>query len=56
MITSVDQETVKGGAELQQILLKKEAGDVVSLGMLRDTQQLRIDVELVKRETLFKVR
>ncbi len=56
MIITVDKESVLGGAELQQVLLKKEAGDVVSLGLKRGEEKLKIDVELVKREELFKIR
>ncbi len=56
MIVAVDHEPVLGGAELQQVLLKKEAGDVVSLGLKRGEEKLKIDVELVKREELFKIR
>lgn len=55
-IIAVDKESVQGGAELQQILLKKEAGDVVSLGLVRGERQMEVDVELVKREMLFRVR
>jgi serine protease Do len=55
-IVKVDDETVLGGTELQQILFKKEVGDLVSLGLMRGSKQLKIDVELVKREELFKTR
>lgn len=56
MIMSVDGEAVKEGSELQQILLKKEVGDIVSLGISRQEQELKIDVELVKREELYRAR
>jgi S1-C subfamily serine protease len=56
MIVAVDQEPVLGGAELQQVLIKKEVGDQISLGLLRGSEKLKIDVELVKREDLFKIR
>lgn len=55
-IVAVDDEPVLGGAELQQVLLKKEVGDLVSLGLMRGKEKLEIDVELVKREELFKIR
>ncbi len=55
-IVAVDNEPVLGGAELQQVLLKKEVGDLVSLGLMRGKEKLKIDVELVKREELFKIR
>jgi len=53
-ILAVDNEVIKGGAELQQVLLKKEVGDTVALGLMRGSTELKIDVELVKREELFK--
>jgi serine protease Do len=53
-IVAVDNEVIKGGAELQQVLLKKEVGDTVALGLMRGSTELKIDVELVKREELFK--
>lgn len=56
MIVAVDQEPVLGGAELQQVLIKKEVGDLISLGLVRGSEKLKIDVELVKREDLFKIR
>ncbi len=56
MIVAVDKEPVLGGSELQQVLIKKEVGDLVSLGLVRGTEKLKIDVELVKREELFKTR
>lgn len=56
MIVAVDKEPVLGGSELQQVLIKKEVGDLVSLGLVRGTEMLKIDVELVKREELFKTR
>lgn len=55
-IVAVDNEPVLGGAELQQVLIKKEVGDLVSLGLMRGQEKLKIDVELVKREELFKVK
>ncbi len=55
-IVAVDNQAIKGGAELQQVLIKKEVGDLVSLGLMRGTEKLKIDVELVKREELFKTR
>lgn len=56
LIMSVDGERVTEGSELQQILVKKEVGDVVSLGISRRGKELKIDVELVKREELYKSR
>ncbi|QTN34055.1 trypsin-like peptidase domain-containing protein [Akkermansiaceae bacterium] len=56
MIRSVDGELVREGADLQQVLVKREVGDKVKLGILRGEESLEIEVELVKREELYKVR
>lgn len=56
VIYSVDKETVTDGADLQQILIKRNVGDVVALGILRGGRTLEIEVELVKREQLYKTR
>lgn len=56
MILSVDGERVKEGSELQQVLVKKEVGDKVTLGLARGERELEIEVELVKREDLYKTR
>jgi serine protease Do len=56
VIRSVDGELVREGADLQQVLVKREVGDNVKLGILRGDDTLEIDVELVKREELYKIR
>lgn len=56
LILSVDDERVTEGGELQQVLIKREVGDVVTLGILRDSARMEIEVELVKREDLFRMR
>jgi serine protease Do len=56
IIHSIDGERVKEGTELQQILHKKSAGDIVKLGIIRDESKLDIEVELVKREEIFRSR
>ncbi len=56
LIHSIDGERVKEGTELQQILHKKSAGDLVKLGIIRDGSKLEIEVELVKREEIFRTR
>ena len=56
IILSVDGESVREGSELQQILIKKEVGDVVTLGLSRADKKLDIKVELIKREELYKSR
>jgi serine protease Do len=56
VIRSVDGEAVREGADLQQVLVKREVGDEVKLGILRGEETLEIDVELVKREDLYRLR
>jgi serine protease Do len=56
VIRSVDGERVREGADLQQVLVKRETGDKVKLGILRSDEELEIEVELVKREELYKTR
>ena len=56
VIRSVDGELVREGADLQQVLVKREAGDKVKLGILRGDGKVEIEVGLVKREELYKIR
>lgn len=56
LIRSVDGELVREGGDLQQVLVKREAGDKVKLGIFRGDEKLEIEVELVKREELYKIR
>lgn len=53
LIVSVDDERVSEGADLQEILIKKEVGDKVKLGVVRGERSFEIEVELVKREALY---
>ncbi len=56
VIRSVDGDRVREGAELQEVLVKREVGDKVKLGILRGETEVEIEVELVKREELFRIR
>lgn len=56
VIVAVDKERVQEGSELQQILIKREVGDVVELNILRGSKRLDIDVELVNRGELYRLR
>lgn len=56
LILTVDGEDVREGADLQQVLVKREVGDEVKLGILRGEEVLEIEVELVKREELYRLR
>ncbi|MEP4047870.1 MAG: trypsin-like peptidase domain-containing protein [Luteolibacter sp.] len=54
VIKTVDGEVVRDGSELLEVIVKREAGDVVELGILRGDDILQIKVELMKTEDLFK--
>ncbi len=56
LIRSVDGDRVREGSELQQVLVKRMVGDVVKLGIVRDEKPIEIEVELVKREELYRSR
>lgn len=56
LIRSVDGDRVREGSELQQVLVKRMVGDTVKLGIVRDETPIEIEVELVKREELYKIR
>lgn len=56
LIRTVDGDRVREGSELQQVLVKRMVGDVVKLGIVRDEKPIEIEVELVKREELYRSR
>lgn len=56
LIRSLDGSEVRDGAELLQILAKREAGDHVKLGVQRDREKLEMNVTLKRRNELFEVR
>ncbi len=56
VIRSVDGDSVREGGELQQVLVKRDVGDKVKLGIVRGDTSLDIEVELVKREELYRTR
>lgn len=56
VIRTVDGDAILEGAELLQVLVKREAGDIVKLGLDREGKRLEIPVKLVKLEDLFKTR
>ena len=56
LIRSLDGSEIKQGGELLQLLAKREAGDTVTLGLKRGRETLEVDVKLMKRSELFKVR
>ena len=56
VIHALDDSEIQHGGELLQILAKHEAGDEVTLGILRDRKELKIKVKLMKRSELFEER
>lgn len=53
VLRSLDGSTVRNGGELLQMLAKRQAGDQVILGVLRDHTQLEAKVTLKRRNELF---
>ncbi len=53
VIQSLDGSDVREGGELLQVLAKRQAGDEVKLGILRDREKLEIKVTLKRRNELF---
>lgn len=56
VIQSLDDNPVRDGGELLQLLAKRQAGDRVKLGLLRDRQTRETDVVLKRRNELFEER
>jgi serine protease Do len=56
VIESLDGSTIRDANKLLQVLAKKQPGDTVKLGILRDRKNLEIDVVLARREALFEER
>jgi serine protease Do len=56
VIQSLDGNAVRDGGELLQLLAKRQAGDRVKLGLLRDRSTLETEVSLKRRNELFEER
>jgi serine protease Do len=56
VIQSVDGSEVRNGAELLQILAKRQAGDEVKLGVSREQRRIEAMVTLKRRHELFEQR
>lgn len=56
IIRSLDGSELKHGGELLQMLAKRQAGDVVKIGLVRSDRLLEVNVTLVRRNELFEVR
>ncbi|MEI7911074.1 MAG: trypsin-like peptidase domain-containing protein [Verrucomicrobiota bacterium] len=54
LILALDHSEIRNGNELLQILAKKQAGEVVKLGVLRDDKNLEFKVTLARRDHLFQ--
>ena len=55
LILSLDRSEIRNGNELLQILAKKQAGESIKLGVLRDDKNLEFKVTLARRDKLFQV-
>ena len=53
LIVALDGSSIRNRDELKQVLAKKQAGDKVTLGVLRDDNHLEFKVTLVRRDKLF---
>jgi len=56
IIQSMDGSEIRDANKLLQVLAKRQPGDKVKLGVLRDRQSLEIDVVLERRSDLFEER
>jgi len=54
LILALDHNEIRNGNELLQILAKRQAGEVVKLGVLRDDKNLEFKVTLARRDKLFQ--
>lgn len=54
VIKSIDEVKVRNGSELQETLVKRQAGDKVKLGIQRDDKPLELEAELVTIESLMQ--
>ena len=56
VIASIDGSTIDDANKLLQVLAKRQPGDKVKLGVLRDRKPLEVEVVLASRHTLFEER
>jgi serine protease Do len=54
VIHSLDGNSIRDGNSLLQVLAKKQPGDQVKLGVLRDRRNIVLDIVLARREALFE--
>ncbi len=56
VIESLNGSRIRHGQELLQILAKRQAGDTVTLGILRDQRQLEMEVRLARLSDIYDER
>ncbi len=56
VIVALDDSEIRDSNKLLQVLIKRQAGDKISLGLIRDRKSLKVDVVLARREALFEER
>ncbi len=54
VIVSIDGARIRDRSDLEEILIKRQAGDKVKVGVLRDDKTLELEAELVTFESLMK--
>ncbi|RYD26878.1 MAG: PDZ domain-containing protein [Verrucomicrobiaceae bacterium] len=54
VIVSIDGAQIRNRSDLEEILIKRQAGDKVKVGVLRDDKTLELEAELVTFESLMK--
>jgi serine protease Do len=54
IITSLDDSSIPDGKILEQILTKRQAGEKVKLGILRNRKNITLDVVLARYDEIFK--
>jgi len=54
VIRSLDGSEIRRANELLQVLAKRQSGDVVKLGIVRDSETMEVEVTLARREDLFE--
>ncbi len=54
IITSLDSTNIPDGNQLEQILVKRQAGDKIKLGIIRNRKALTLEVVLARYDEIFK--
>jgi len=56
IITSLAGTSIPDGSRLEQVLTKRQAGETVKLGILRDQKKINVDVLLARYDEIFRSR